>query len=106
MPDMTWSAAEKKVARRVFDAALQAELAEIMTNFKTRAAQVNTPDDLWAIRAHLERVQRDIDSKYDYRYSMLEFVLGRLMREQRIQLQDLTGMKADRIARICRIASL
>ncbi len=106
MPDMAWSAAEKKVARRVFDAALQAELAEIMTNFKTRAAQVNTPDDLWAIRAHLERVQRDIDKKYDCRYSMLEFVLGRLLFEKRIQIHDLTGLKADRQDRIRCIASL
>ena len=77
-----------------------------MADFKSRAAQASTPDDLWAIQAHLARVQHDIDSKYDYRYSMLEFVLGRLLFEQRIQLQDLTGMKADRIARICRIASL
>ena len=106
MSDMAWGTTEKKVARRVFDAALQRELADIMADFKSRAAQASTPDDLWAIQAHLARVQHDIDSKYDYRYSMLEFVLGRLMREQRIQLQDLTGMKADRIARICRIASL
>ena len=106
MSDVAWGTTEKKVARRVFDAALQRELADIMADFKSRAAQASTPDDLWAIQAHLARVQHDIDRKYDYRYSMLEFVLGRLMREQRIQLQDLTGMKADRIARICRIASL
>ena len=106
MSDMAWGTTEKKVARRVFDAALQRELADIMADFKSRAAQASTPDDLWAIQAHLARVQHDIDRKYDYRYSMLEFVLGRLMREQRIQLQDLTGMKAERIARICRIASL
>lgn len=106
MSDMAWGTTEKKVARRVFDAALQRELADIMADFKSRAAHASTPDDLWAIQAHLARVQHDIDSKYDYRYSMLEFVLGQLMREQRIQLQDLTGMKAERIARICRIASL
>ncbi|HOE42776.1 MAG TPA: hypothetical protein PLB25_14270 [Rhodoferax sp.] len=105
MSDMVWSATEKKVARRVFDAALQRELADIMADFKTRAAQASTPDDLWAIKAHLVRVQHDIDSKYDYRYSTLEFVLGRLLFEQRVQLQDLTGMKAERIAKICRIAS-
>ena len=92
MSDMAWGTTEKKVARRVFDAALQRELADIMADFKSRAAQASTPDDLWAIQAHLARVQHDIDRKYDYRYSMLEFVLGRLMREQRIQLQDLTGI--------------
>lgn len=36
MPDMPWSATEKKIARRVFDAALQSELADIMVDFKMR----------------------------------------------------------------------
>jgi len=51
-------------------------------------------------------VQRDLDRKYDYRYSMLELVLGRLLFEQRIQTHDLTGLNADRQARICHISSL
>ena len=51
-------------------------------------------------------MQRDIDSKYDFRYSMLEFVLGRLLFEKRIQIHDLTGLKADRQDRIRCIASL
>jgi len=49
MPDMPWSATEKKIARRVFDAALQSELADIMADFKARAVRASTPDDLWAI---------------------------------------------------------
>jgi len=106
MPDMPWSATEKKIARRVFDAALQSELVDIMTDFKMRAARANTPDDLWAIQTHLAWVRRELDHKYDYRYSMLEFVLGRLLFEQRIQTRDLAGLNADRQAKICRIASL
>ena len=40
MSDGTWKTSEKKIARRVFDAALQSELAEIMARFKLRAASI------------------------------------------------------------------
>jgi hypothetical protein len=44
---MKWSEAEKKLARRAFEAALVAELAEVIADFKARAAAVVAPEDRW-----------------------------------------------------------
>ena len=79
----------KKIARRVFEAALDRELAEVMAAFKDKAVRSQTPEDMWAVRQYLERAQHEIDSKYDYRYSQLDFVLGRLLREKRIGKKSL-----------------
>lgn len=49
MDELKWSESEKKVARRAFEAALASELADVMAEFKTRAAAASKPDDLWAI---------------------------------------------------------
>jgi hypothetical protein len=49
MYQQRWSEREKKIAHRVFEAALQQELAEIMTQFKTKAERAQTPDDMWAM---------------------------------------------------------
>lgn len=106
MPGATWKDSEKKIARRVFEAALQAELAEIMAKLKARAASAKEPDDMWAIQAYLAHAQREIDSKYDYRYSQLELVFGRLLRENRIEEQDLNGLADDKLAKILLIAGL
>jgi hypothetical protein len=78
----TWSDREKKLARRVFDAALAAELAEVMADFKASAAAAAEPNDMWSIQEHLYHKRREIDEKYDY--SHLLFVFGRLVREGRI----------------------
>ncbi len=91
----TWSDREKKLARRVFDAALVAELADVMADFKARAAAAAKPDDMWSIQEHLHRKRREIDEKYDYRYSQLLFVFGRLIREGRIQEAELNGLSDD-----------
>ena len=74
MYDLKWSAAEKKLARRVFEAALAGELAEIMADFKARAAAVGEPHEIWPLQEYLARKQREIDRKYDYRYSQLHLV--------------------------------
>ena len=71
-----WSPAEKRIARRVFDAALERELAQVMAEFKRRAAAATLPQDMWAVEKYLAQAGRDIDTKYDYRYSVLEFVLA------------------------------
>ena len=84
MYDLKWSESEKKLARRVFEAALTAELAEIMAEFKARAATAAEPDDMWSIQEHLQHKRREIDEKYDYRYSQLPLVFGQLLREGRM----------------------
>jgi len=106
MSDGTWKTSEKKIARRVFDAALQSELAEIMARFKLRAASIKEPDDMWEIQTYLAHAQREIDNKYDFRYSQLEIVFGRLLREERIEDQDLSGLSEEKLSNIRRIAGV
>jgi hypothetical protein len=106
MSTATWSHAEKRIARRVFEAALQRELADLMAEFKRRAAAAQEPDDIWSVQEFLATARRDVDSKYDYRYSQLEIAFGRLLREGRIEERDLQGLAEDRLAFIRRVALL
>jgi len=82
--DVRWSEREKKLARRLFEAALKAELAEVIAEFKDRAADVAKPDDMWLLEEYLRSRRRSIDEKYDYRYSQLLHVFGILVREGRV----------------------
>ena len=105
MSSTTWSKSEKSIARRAFDAALRRELAEIMAGFKGKAATAKGPDDMWSVEQLLTTARRDIDFKYDYRYSRLVRVLGQLLREGRVQECDLHGLSEDKLADIRRVAA-
>ncbi len=50
MDDIKWTSEEKKLSRRIFDLAFQRELADIIAEFKARAAQVQDSDALWAMQ--------------------------------------------------------
>lgn len=106
MRELTWTQAEKKLSRRAFEVALQAELADVLQDFKARAAAVQTPDDMWPIEHFLSQRRRELDAKYDYRYSQLISVFGRLVREGRLTEAHLAGLSDDKLEFIRRIASL
>jgi len=101
-----WSPSEKKIARRVFDAAVERELAEIMAEFKSQAAKATKPTDMWDVRDYLTRTQRDFNAKYEFRFSGLLFVFGVLLRERRYEITELQGLDKDKLDLIWRASML
>ena len=104
MSDFKWSDSEKKIARRAFDTALARELAALLASTKKRASDAKEPDDLWALQDFLSAKGKEIDRKYDYRYSQLTFVLARLLSERWIADSELEGLKEEKLEEIRRLA--
>jgi Photoprotection regulator fluorescence recovery protein len=95
-----WSRPEKAVARTAFDAALKRELQEVMQETKQMASQINEPADLWDLEHYLTQRRKEIDRKYDYRYSQLTHVFGRLLHEKRLREDELRGLGEDKLKSI------
>lgn len=101
-----WSATEKKAARRIYDAALERELADVMRTFKTMAANAATPQDMWATEDFLVESRKAIDSRYQYHYSGLEMLFGILIRQGRITTDEIAELGDDKKENIARIVAL
>lgn len=106
MQDFTWSPKEKQLARAVFERAAVAEEQEILQRFKSSAATLTSLEDLWSLQSTIRETEREYQQKYDYRYSQLIVVFGRLVREQRISIEELRGLTEEKLKYIERIASL
>ncbi len=98
--DMTWSKTEKRVTRAAFDKAYDCECEELLATVRTMAAEMQEPGDLWRIHDFLGKKRREIDEKYDYRYSTLILVFGRLRYEGWLTLEDLDGLREDKLSKI------
>jgi photoprotection regulator FRP-like protein len=99
-----WSRSEKAVARTAFDAARKRELHDVMQETKQMASQINEPADLWDLEHYLTQHRKEIDRKYDYRYSRLTHVFGRLLYEKRLREEELRGLGEDKLKSIRSIA--
>jgi hypothetical protein len=95
-----WSRSEKAIAHKAFDAALERELQEVIREAKQKADQIKEPADLWDLEHYLTLRRKEIDRKYDYRYSQLDLVFGRLLREKWIDEEDLCGLGEDKLRAI------
>ena len=92
-----WSRSEKVVARTAFDAALGRELHEVIQEAKRMASQIQQSSDLWDLEHYLTQRRKEIDRKYDYRYSQLTQVFGRLLYEKRLRQEELRGLREDKL---------
>src|ERR1022692_2781812 len=93
----TWSKSEKAIARTAFDAALKRELQDVMRKTKQMANQIKEPADVWELEHYLTERRKEIDRKYDYRYSQLTQVFGRLLYEKRLREEELRGVREDKL---------
>ena len=101
-----WSKTEKEIARQAFGRAYERECKELSNKVKEMANTAKTPEDIWELHEFLTEKRKEIDEKYDYRYSVLILVFGRLLREGWIGLDDLEGLDEDKISKIKNIAGL
>ena len=53
--------------------------------------------DLWDLEHYLSKRRKEIDLKYDYRYSQLTHVFGRLLYEGRVSEEELRGLREDKL---------
>jgi len=106
MYEPKWSQSEKTVARRAFHMALDRELENVILEAKSRAAKIDEPSELWDLESWLTKRRREIDKKYDYRYSVLPLVFAHLLREGRLTEDDLHGLGQEKLDFIRRASAI
>jgi hypothetical protein len=104
--DLHWSPAEKKTAHKAFKTAYERECRAISAKLKEMMAGDSDPNYIWRVHDYLSEQRRDVDRKYDYRYSVLIQVFARLFDEGWLSEDDLSGLSPDKIQKIRVIASL
>jgi hypothetical protein len=75
-----------------------------MREARQMASRIKEPAELWDLEHYLTQRRKEIDRKYDYRYSRLTQVFGRLLRENRLREEDLRGLGEDKLKSIHSLA--
>jgi hypothetical protein len=94
---LNWSAHERKVARSAFEAALSRELAEVRREIESILRSSGDPTEIWRVRDYLNEKAREIDHKYDFRYSVLIGVFAQLIAEGWLAIEELAGMDSEKL---------
>jgi len=106
MGDLHWSNAEKQAARKAFDAAFERECRAIRAKVVQMLGAKDDVKQIWRLHDYLSEERRQVDRKYDYRYSKLDMVFGVLLREGWLKEAELSGLGQDKLQSIKVYASL
>jgi Photoprotection regulator fluorescence recovery protein len=104
--DLHWSQGEKKCARAAFDAAVLRECAAILKHVETMLRNSDDPDEIWRVHDFLSEKRHELERKYDYRYSVLIGVFGRLVHQGWLTESDLRGLNAEKLGFIQTTAAM
>ena len=105
MRELKWSRTEKIIARRAFDQALSREQGELIRQAKEMAADAKHGPDLWKLEGWLRERRREIERKYDFRYSVLPIVFATLLKQGHLSESDLDGIDQEKMKLIRGAAS-
>ena len=103
--DETWAPAEKKLARIAFDKALERQCTAITQEARRMLETTTAPSEIFRVQEYLTEQRRIVDGLYDYRYSQLLGVFGRLLSDGWLREGDLNGLQPEKIAKIKHEAS-
>jgi len=103
--DETWAPTEKKLARIAFDKAFERQCTAITQEARRMLETATAPSDIFRVQEYLTEQKRIVDGLYDYRYSRLLEVLGRLLSDGWLKEGDLHGLPPEKIAKIKHQAS-
>jgi len=106
MQEIRWSATQKKAARAAFDLALRRELKSIRNEVESMIQNGSDDNVVWSLQDYLPKKRREIDQKYDYRYSVLVLVFCRLVFEGWLTEDELVGIGVEKVEVIGKVRSL
>jgi len=96
---------EKKLARIAFDKAFERQCTAISQEAKRMLETTTVPSDIFRVQEYLTEQRRIVDRLYDYRYSRLLEVFGRLLSDGWVRESDLNGLQPEKITKIKHAAS-
>ena len=91
--------------RAAFDLAPDRELRAIRQETEALLQKWRDESAIWRVHDYLSEKRREVDEKYDYRYSVLILLFSRLLSEGWLTVDDLSGIGAEKIEIIQKVIS-
>ena len=95
---MNWSQKEKKVARKLYNLALERDYERLIEKIKEKIP--TTKEQVWELRDFLNLQAKEFDRKYDYRYSVLINTFYFLLQDGLLTLDELKELGEEKFNKI------
>lgn len=95
-----WTEPEQAVAREAFDRAYARAVEQLVASVQARAAELNCAENVWQLHDFLSIERHTIEGRFDFRLDGILFVFASLVKESLLQIDELAGLDAEKLAKI------
>ena len=96
----TWTDTEQAIARDAFDRAYVRAVDQLVETVQRKASSLGDAGSVWALHDFLSIERHTIEGRFDFRLDGILFVFASLVKDQLLQLDELDGLSADKLAKV------
>lgn len=104
--EFEWSTQETEIVKTALETAYRRETSSLVQLIREKSEEVSQVGDLWRLNDFLSARRFDLDGKYDDREGEFLFVLARLVKEGWLGAEDLTGIAAEKLAKVSALTKI
>ena len=95
-----WTETEQAVAREAFDLAYNRAVQKLVAEVRAKADELDSADTVWQLHDYMSIERHTIEGRFDFRLDGILFVFASLVKDSLLQIDELNGLEAEKLAKI------
>jgi hypothetical protein len=95
-----WTDPEQSVAKEAFERAYGRAVERLVTALRDRAAALHSAESVWQLHDYLSIERHTMEGRFDFRLDGILFVFASLVKDDLLTIDELTGLDAEKLAKI------
>ncbi len=95
-----WTDEEQAIAKQAFDSAYGRAISVLTENLRERVRTIHGAEDVWQLHDFLSIQRHSIEGHFDFRLDGILFVFASLVKDDLLELDELTGLDPEKLAKI------
>lgn len=99
-----WTETEQSVAREAFSRAYARAVERLVAMVRSKAGELSTAESVWQFHDFLSIERHTIEGRFDFQFEGLLFVFASLVKDHLLLIDELSGLDAEKLAKIAAMA--
>ena len=95
-----WTDTEQAIAREAFDRAYNRAVQQLVAQVRAKADGLVSAETVWQLHDYLSIERHTIEGRFDFRLDGILFVFASLVKDSLLQIDELNGLEAEKLAKI------
>lgn len=99
-----WTSAEQAIAQEAFALAYGRAIKQLIATIQERGASLNSAEEIWDFHDYLSIERHTMEGRFAFKLDGILFVFASLVKDNLLAIDELSGLEADKLAKVAAMA--